>query len=98
MDTNAILSMMSNPWTREVFRTVAKNRYVRFRDLCDRKIVPDPKALNSVLQDLTNAALIRTEEAPVADFNTYYVTAEGLSAERALTRFEGQLRAVSSSR
>jgi hypothetical protein len=93
MDPATILAIMSNPSIREVFKAVARHKYVRRRDLRDQvQSATDPQELNLVLNELTNASLIRAEKAPLADFDTYYVTAEGLSAERALNRFEEHLK------
>ena len=42
------------------------------------------KYIEHALQSLKDADLIKEKTAPIEDFNTYYVTAGGLDAERKL--------------
>lgn len=80
------LAVLAEPLARVLFEQVAKNRSIRFEQLLKRVHFlyatltrEDAKAL---LQQLKNAQLIGEISSPVEDFNTYYITAEGLAACR----------------
>jgi hypothetical protein len=88
MERNLIL--LSDPVTRRVFELIAKNRTVKYKELWrDAESTTgnysDVKAeLDERLEQLKHARLIAEESAPIADFNIYYLTADGLSVERRL--------------
>ncbi len=70
---------------------VLKNRYVLLKEIRESLYKkPELQATlnNSKLEDavkkLKDADLIKERTAPIEDFNTYYVTADGLTAERQL--------------
>jgi hypothetical protein len=68
--------------TRGVFEAVAKPRTILVRDLKTR--FPNNDQLNQTISLLKNAALIKEMPSVINDFNTLYVTADGLSAVKAL--------------
>ena len=78
----ALAILFSDDVLREVFKLVAKERTIRLRDLRQGLVgYPD---LRESLDKLKAADLIKERAAPVDAFNTYYVTANGLTAERQL--------------
>jgi Mn-dependent DtxR family transcriptional regulator len=80
--------LLVNDQARQVFEKIAEKRYVRLKDLRDM-LGQDPAAithLNENLNSLKQARLIDEEGASLEDFTTYYVTSDGLSAERQLRR------------
>lgn len=82
----ATFALLAKPLNRQLFETVVKERSIRFADLLRRASIPDNNRDNArlALQELKDARLIK-ELAPMQnfeDFNTYYVTADGLEASR----------------
>jgi hypothetical protein len=83
---NAIQIVLSSNLVRDtllrtVFEAVAKSRSLQLRDL---KVKFSPEQLEHSLPALKDADLIGESTAPIADFSTLYVTANGLTAENAL--------------
>jgi|SRR5580698_6736515 hypothetical protein len=66
---------------RTVFEAVAKGRSIQIRDL---RAKFSSEALEHSIPALKSADLIRESPAPIEDFSTLYVTANGLTAELAL--------------
>ncbi len=80
-----ILSLLSSSparLARTVFDQIVKSRSIRFGELAQRIPDADPSGLRAVLQELKTADLVKELGSAVEDFNTYYVTAEGLEANR----------------
>jgi hypothetical protein len=91
VDTNVVVMLLSNDVTKFVFREVAKNRSVLFKQLRESldktpelQANPDKFQLEAAVKMLKDADLIKERTAPIEDFKTYYVTANGLTAERQL--------------
>ena len=85
------LDVLRDSDARKVFETVANRRLVLFRELLRSFDLGDDEAarqrLHGLLGSLKRQNLINETAAPVEDFATYYVTADGLSAQRDLRRF-----------
>lgn len=76
---------------RKVFRRIARERLISFRDLSDvldREGEPVRDNLRGVAEQLVEAGLVGKRQAPVSDFTTYYLTADGLSANRTVQNLE----------
>ena len=80
-----VVRMLATDLLRDIFRTVAKNRLVIFKDLVTASH-RDPDTVRQSVDGLKAAQLVKEEAAPVSDFNRLYVTAAGLRAERQLER------------
>jgi len=78
-------SLFSDRFTRNLFETIVKERRINYRDL-RQSIDLDEEDTSERLERLKEAKLIEAKSAPVKDFETYYVTANGLSVERELRR------------
>src|SRR5712664_1614303 len=100
MMESQVLAMLANPTVRDVFRTVVQKRRIRFNDLA--KLVHgttspvSKEEVQHVLDDLRAANLIEAEPAPVQDFQTYYITADGLMAARELNRLDAAMSGLRS--
>lgn len=94
MDPSAVVMLISNGLLKEVFKTVAKNRSVLFKELYQAlgKDLGKTKVEEAVRQ-LKDADLIKERVAPIEDFNTYYVTADGLTVEKQLRLAEARVSA-----
>ena len=68
--------------TRGVFEAVAQPRTILVRDLKSR--FPNNVQLDQTIRRLIKAELIKVKPSIIQDFNTLYVTADGLSAVTAL--------------
>lgn len=66
---------------RTVFEAVAKRRSIQVKDLKEQF---SSEQLQHSIPALKGADLIRESIAPIEDFSTLYVTANGLTAESAL--------------
>ena len=77
-------NLLKDETTRGVFKAVAGPRTVQFRDL--KLQFSDASALGQSIKKLAEANLIKVSEAPIEDFKTLYVTADGLNWAQALTR------------
>ena len=94
--TGVLGKVLADAATRAVFEAVAKRRTILLRDLkrdlnsdlkSDLSEEPGNVSTESVehsLSVLKNADLIRERPAPISDFSTFYVTANGLNAAQAL--------------
>jgi hypothetical protein len=68
---------------KSVFGKILKDRSVMFKDIVESVARP-PEQVEVALSRLKNENLIEESTAPIRDFNSYYVTAGGLDAERVL--------------
>jgi len=87
----ALTLLLTSVAARHVFTAVAKSRLISFKDLVRVRTVAgeDREQIKKSLEVLKNADLIKEEAAPVKDFSKFYVTANGLRAERQLQRMPG---------
>jgi hypothetical protein len=87
----ALTLLLTSVAARHVFAAVAKRRLISFKDLIRVITVAteDWEEINKSLEVLKQADLIKEETAPVKDFSNFYVTANGLRAERQLQRMPG---------
>jgi hypothetical protein len=75
-----------------VFEEIAKNRSVMFKEILASlgkkndlsKEDLSKEKIEEVVHNLMEADLVKERAAPIQDFNTYYITADGLSTERQL--------------
>jgi predicted transcriptional regulator len=74
-----------NPINYEVFNVVAQARKIPRKDLWEAVHEPEEEVSQS-LNELQKAGLIKKEPASLEDFSVYYVTGEGLIAERLIRR------------
>jgi hypothetical protein len=77
-----LTNMFEDGTTRGIFEAVAHPRTILVRDLKSR--FPDEALLNRTISLLKSADLIKEKPSAIDDFNTLYVTADGLSAVKAL--------------
>lgn len=85
---DSIKMLISDDLVQSVFKQIANNRSVQFKDLKSelQSSGTDVKseAIENAVTVLKDADLIKESTAPIKDFNTYYVTADGLSVGRKL--------------
>ncbi len=77
-----------NPINYKVFHTVAGARKIALKDLWDSVDGPTKEQVSASVKQLSKAGLIGEVPASVEDFSTYYVTADGLTAERQMRRLD----------
>jgi hypothetical protein len=77
-----------DPTNKRVFGAVVKARHILLKDLWKTlKSDTEQSNVDQSLGQLQEAGLIQVEPGSLRDFNTYYVTAEGLQMDRKLRRF-----------
>ena len=86
---SATILLLSDKVVQHVFKAILQNRSAIFKELVASlgKSADDPddrKQIESAVSRLKQADLIKERAAPIEDFNSYYVTSDGLSAERQL--------------
>ena len=81
------LSALAPSANNQVFTQVVSNRSIRFGDLV-KSTGFDRTVTKQALQELEQANLIAEKNAGIEDFNIYFVTADGLEAEREVRRYE----------
>lgn len=85
-----VLLLTTNELARRIFEQIVQDRRVRLKDLKqeilkDQTHATDTAAVEKMLDELEKSKLIaRVEEPAIADFRTYYLTADGFAAERKL--------------
>lgn len=77
--------LISNALARTLFEEIVKKRSVRFAELVSDDDADQDQALEA-LELLENEELIGERPASLRDWTTYFVTASGLGASRALKR------------
>ena len=84
VEDSALLLLTSNP-AKAILEQVAKNRFIRFGDLLD-KTEPrfDRLEAKRAVGKLKELKLIDERESAIEDFNTLFITADGLAASRKL--------------
>ncbi len=75
---HALASLFADPETRAILQAVAKNRLVRYGDLV--RIAPTTAPAN--VQKLLDLNLINVKSSGIRDFDTLYITSDGLEASR----------------
>ena len=87
----AIATLLSDKIVQQVFKEILKNRTALFKEIRESVSATSGVEYSSQLskieeavQSLKDADLIKERESPIEDFTTYYVTADGLSAEKQL--------------
>jgi hypothetical protein len=79
------LQIIADPMIGTVLEQVAKNRMIRFGDLLQMTDPPTAReAARGAIRKLRAMRLIDENESAIEDFNTLYITADGLSAIRKL--------------
>lgn len=91
LDTIAIAALLSNKVVLQVFKNILEKRSVLFKEILasqGQKTGEERERLEDAVKVLKKAELIKERSAPIEDFNTYYITADGLSVARELRRAE----------
>ena len=90
LTANVFVVLLQDTVARKVLETIAREKKLQSKDLAKVFQIEhiEGKDASKALELLKTAGLIEEETAPIADFHTYYVTAEGLSAERQLRRLK----------
>jgi predicted DNA-binding ArsR family transcriptional regulator len=90
LTSSVFAALLQDTDARKVLAAIAREKKLYFRDLA--KVFQlehiEGQDANKALELLKTAGLIEEETAPISDFHTYYVTAEGLSTERQLRRLK----------
>ncbi len=85
-----IFSLLSELPTRCVFDQVVKKRRIRFRDLLKQLESVDHPLDRGTAKEMLNrlkmAQLISEEVSSIEDWNTYFLTADGLEASREMKK------------
>jgi hypothetical protein len=101
MDNNfTLFNILSDNVTRSIFHLIADERQVTYRDLVntlDEQHIRTEDA-SERLERLRNAQLIEKEGAPLPDYETFYITANGLSVDRQLSKIINRSGSHSSTR
>lgn len=85
---NELIDLLTNEFIRKIFQIIARERRISFGNLLEMVHVPNENvgvAIES-LEKLKNLNLIDESKTPLKEWNTYFITATGLSAERTLNR------------
>jgi len=80
-----------NPINYKVFHTVADARKIALKDLWDSVEGSSKEQVSESVKQLSKAGLIAEVPSSLEDFSTYYVTADGLTAERQIGRLDPRL-------
>ena len=89
LSSKELSELLKDTVTLAVLDIIAEEKRVPFKDLGEavKRFVGQPvdvEDLRERLDWLKDVKLIAEEPAPVIDFSTYYITADGLLAERQL--------------
>ncbi len=97
VEISSLVVLLSNQFVKNVFKEVAKNRSMFFKELQESILKTsevqrtgadansaDRQQLEDAVQKLKDADLIKERPSSIEDFNRYSVTANGLMAERQL--------------
>lgn len=82
-------STILSPINYQVFHKVADSRKIVLKDLWD--LGPSKAEISESVKQLSKAGLIGEVPSSVEDFSTYYVTADGLTADRQIRRLDPDL-------
>ncbi len=85
MNATVVFALIDKPAAKAVIKFLAKDKTATLREIMDRSQIDSMEAMFA-LDFLMDAGLVGEQKSPVKDFNTYYVTADGLAAEQALSR------------
>ncbi len=92
LDSSVFAALLQDTDARKVLEAIAREKKLYFRDLAKVLQLEHIEGTDAnpikALELLKTAGLIEEETAPISDFHTYYVTAEGLSTERQLRRLK----------
>lgn len=83
-EDTTVLLLTSDP-AKAILEEVARNRFIRFGDLL-AKMQPllDRAEAKNAVGKLKKFSLIDEKESAIEDFNTLFITADGLAASRKL--------------
>jgi hypothetical protein len=94
LETTAIVALLSNKVVLEVFKNILEKRSVQFKEILSSKGLKEGEEreqLEGAVKVLKEAELIKERPALIEDFNTYYITADGLSVARQLRRADSSI-------
>jgi DNA-binding HxlR family transcriptional regulator len=78
-----VLTLFSEPLIRDIVVELAKRRRASFKEICN--LSPNNgDRLNANLKRLREEELVGVVKSQYSDFDTYYLTAEGMKTVRAL--------------
>jgi len=84
------LSAIASGVSGSVFKAILANRSMVLKDILKtlsiKGTAPKQEDIEKAIKSLEEKALIKESQAPIADFNTYYVTADGLEAGRVIRK------------
>lgn len=80
IDFKTLATLSNDPKTKKVLHAVVQGRSVRLNQLVSAE-VSHKDALVSI-NILKDAKLVKETQAPIDDLKTYFVTANGLEADR----------------
>jgi hypothetical protein len=87
-----IIAILSSKELRSVFKKIADLRKAKLVELAEDTEAPAGtdklEVAEKQLEQLRDAKLVAEEKAPFREWNTYYVTADGLEMMRTLKRLE----------
>ncbi len=92
MDPTALATIvMAQPAAKTLIKIFAREKKLVAKDVPEKAreahLPPDQiRQIGELLEWLQNHGFIEKQQAPISDFDTYYVTADGLAAERTLER------------
>jgi hypothetical protein len=92
VDSTAVIAMLGSKELLSVFKRIAGLRKAKLVELAEGTEAADGtdklEVAERQMQRLRDAKLVAEEKAPSREWNTYYVTAEGLEMMRTLKRLE----------
>ena len=89
LSTQMLAELLGNANLRKLLMAIAERNRVQGRELVEIGAPATSEETYAYLEQLKNAELIEMDASlPIEDFRTYYCTAEGLDAVRALRRIE----------
>ncbi len=80
---DTVTELLTDATKRKIFQFIAQNRKVRRTEFTRIFGKEDSKSCEK-LSELLEANMIGKESAPISDFDSYYITADGLFADRQL--------------
>jgi DNA-binding HxlR family transcriptional regulator len=80
-----LITLLADKMSRLILEEIADKKKVSFKEI--RNSVPPPESAGLVdrLEKLREASLVGVVKSQYSDFNTYYLTADGLRLYRTLT-------------
>lgn len=85
----ALTFLLADALARKLFTAIADKKTMQARDLVSMGQPATSEEVYRCLEQLKNAEVIAVDTSvPIADFRTYYITADGLATDRELRRIQ----------